>query len=104
MPPKRREFRFITALMLFFIIVSCTPATVSDTKPTGETIVIPDTLRFTFVNPLLTISTLSTRLIEIVFDGLIEFDDRFEPKPHLAESWERSKDLDVSYSAGGQIP
>lgn len=92
MPPKRREFRFITALMLLFIIASCTPATVSDTKPTGETIVIPDTLRFTFVNPLLTISTLSTRLIEIVFDGLIEFDDRFEPKPHLAESWERSQD------------
>jgi len=92
MPPKRREFRFITALMLLFVIVSYAPATVSDTKPTGETIVIPDTLRFTFVNPLLSISTLSTRLIEIVFDGLIEFDDRFEPKPHLAESWERSQD------------
>ncbi|MBI3812477.1 MAG: peptide-binding protein [Nitrospirae bacterium] len=37
-------------------------------------------------------TTLSTRLLEIIFDGLIEVDDRFEAKPRLAESWEHSQD------------
>jgi peptide/nickel transport system substrate-binding protein len=41
---------------------------------------------------LLTETTLSARLSEIVFDGLIQLDDQIEAKPHLAETWERSID------------
>ncbi len=64
--------------------------------PSGER-TASDTLRISeyqkpsFINPLLTSATVSARLSEIIFDGLIQLDEQFVAQPHLARSWERSE-------------
>ena len=92
MPREIRRFLFIPILVFIVASVSCQSTSATDEKATGDMLVVPDTEKFAFLNPLLTTTTLSARLIDIVFDGLIKLDDRFEPKPQLAESWERPVD------------
>jgi len=89
---KRGRFFFVPAIFLFAVIILSRSALLAQDTITGDALVLPDIERFSFINPLLTTTTLSTRLLEIVFDGLIGLDDQFEAKPRLAESWERSQD------------
>jgi peptide/nickel transport system substrate-binding protein len=89
---KRSMPFFVFALLLLTAGVSCTSSPAPQMKPTGDTLVIPEYQKPAPINPLLTETTLSARLSEIVFDGLIQLDEHFEAKPHLAESWERSDD------------
>jgi peptide/nickel transport system substrate-binding protein len=44
------------------------------------------------INPVLTTSSMSARIADIVFDGLVRLNEQFEPEPHLAESWGGSAD------------
>ncbi|MBI3609404.1 MAG: peptide-binding protein [Nitrospirae bacterium] len=89
---ERSRPLFIFALFFFAANISCNHTLPSNEQTTGDALIIPEYQKPAFVNPLLTETTLSARLSEIIFDGLIQVDERFEPKPHLAESWERSKD------------
>lgn len=92
MRQKRNRFFFIPVLLLFAAVASCKPIQSTQNKATGDSLIISDNQKFAVINPLLTATTSSTRLVEIIFDGLVELDDRFEVKPRLAESWERSAD------------
>lgn len=87
---KQKKLFFI--LLIFALSASCTLPSKSKEKPSGDILIVPEYQRPAFVNPLLTETTLSARLSEIVFDGLIQLDEHFEAKPHLAETWERSID------------
>jgi len=58
----------------------------------GDTLIIGDFVKPTIINPILTHSSISASLKGIVFDGLIKLNDKMEPVPHLALSWENSPD------------
>jgi len=83
---------FLLFCLFFTINTSCKPPHSSDTKAAGDTLVVPDIEKLALINLLLTSTTLSARLSEILFAGLVKVDDRFEPKPHLAQAWETSAD------------
>ncbi len=82
----------ILALLFFSADISCAPSQHSSEATPGDTLVVLDQQKLAPIHPILTASTLSANLTDIIFDGLIKLDDGFEPKPHLAESWERSAD------------
>jgi peptide/nickel transport system substrate-binding protein len=92
MPRARDTVCFILILIFIAGAVSCKPTQSPGNKTTGDILVVPDIEKLALINPLLTSTTLSARLSEILFDDLFEFDDRFEPKPHLAQAWETSAD------------
>jgi len=58
----------------------------------GNSFIIGDFIEPTFINPILTHSSISAMLKGIIFDGLIKLDEKMEPVPHLALSWENSPD------------
>jgi peptide/nickel transport system substrate-binding protein len=92
MPQARKTFCFILILVFIAGAVSCKPTQSPENKITGDSLIVPDIEKLALINPLLTSTTLSSRLSEILFDGLVQIDDRFEPKPHLAQAWETSAD------------
>ena len=58
----------------------------------GGSLIIGDFVEPTIINPVLTHSSISASLKGIIFDGLIKLNDKMEPVPHLALSWENSPD------------
>jgi peptide/nickel transport system substrate-binding protein len=58
----------------------------------GDTLIIGDFVEPTFINPILTHTSITASLKRIIFDGLIKLNDKMEPVPHLAHSWEYSPD------------
>jgi peptide/nickel transport system substrate-binding protein len=58
----------------------------------GDSLIIGDFVEPAFINPILTHSSISAALKRVVFDGLIKLDDKMEPNPHLALSWNNSPD------------
>lgn len=90
---SRREGKFfVLVLLLSALSLSCDSLHSSEDIKSGDTLVIPEYQKPGYISPLLTSSTLSARLSEIVFDGLVQLDEHFEVKPHLAQSWSRSDD------------
>jgi peptide/nickel transport system substrate-binding protein len=83
---------FVFILFIIAGAVSCQRTQPNEKEPAGDVLILPTIEKLASINPLLTSTTLSARLSEIIFDGLIRLDDRFEVKPHLAESWEQSGD------------
>lgn len=92
MPQRETAIFFVFTLLVSVTAISCNLFQSPEKKETGDTLIIPEYQKIAFINPLITSTTLSARLSEIIFDGLIRVDDHFEVKPHIAESWERSQD------------
>ena len=90
--PQKIGKLFILALLFFSADISCAPSWPSSEATAGDTLVVLEQQKLAPIHPILTATTLSVNLADIIFDGLIKLDDGFEPKPHLAESWERSAD------------
>ncbi len=44
------------------------------------------------INPILVNETISATLMDMIFNGLVRLNDKFEPVPDLAESWDISGD------------
>jgi peptide/nickel transport system substrate-binding protein len=61
-------------------------------KPHGDNLLIGSFVEPTIINPILTHSSISAMLKGIIFDGLIKLNEKMEPVPHLALSWENSPD------------
>ncbi len=59
-------------------------------KSYGDSLIIGEFVEPTSINPILTHSSISATLKRIIFDGLVKLNDRMEPNPHLALSWEKS--------------
>lgn len=79
-------------ITLLFLIIIIYPVLYSCAKkedsPYGDTIYIAEYQNPSIINPILTSSTISIDLAEIIFDSLIKFNEKLEAKPHLASSWE----------------
>jgi len=69
-----------------------TPARSDHQETQGDRLVIGSFVEPTIINPILTHSSISAMLKGIVFDGLIKLNEKMEPVPHLALSWENSTD------------
>ena len=76
---------YIIPLLLIIIFYSCTRP---EQRPYGDSLYVADYQTPSIINPILTIGTISSFLAEIIFDGLIRFDEDLEAKPNLASSWE----------------
>jgi peptide/nickel transport system substrate-binding protein len=61
-------------------------------KEHGDTLVIGDFVKPSPINPILTRSTISAMLKDIIFDGLIKVSEKLEVQPNLALSWNNSGD------------
>lgn len=90
--PQKKVMLLLFALLFFSADISCAPSRQASDSTPGDTLVILEQQKLAPIHPILTATTLSADLTDIIFDGLIKLDDGFEPKPHLAESWERSTD------------
>lgn len=61
-------------------------------KDYGDDLIVTFPGKPSIINPLLTTSTVSAVIMDIIFDGLITFDESFRPQAHLAKSWKQSSD------------
>jgi peptide/nickel transport system substrate-binding protein len=91
MPPERDKLLVLT-LIFASLFISCTLSQPSTEITPGDTLVVLEQAKLAPIHPILTSTTPSANLSDIIFDSLIQLDEQFEPKPHLAESWERSRD------------
>jgi peptide/nickel transport system substrate-binding protein len=83
----------ISALILGAAL--CVPAHAapkSDGRPDGGTLNYSEFGRTATVDPITSNETISLRITELVFNGLVGIDEKQEIVPELAERWEISKD------------
>jgi peptide/nickel transport system substrate-binding protein len=87
------KFKFLILVAFPLLLIPTHVLSKTDTRKTrGDTLVIGDIFKPTIINPILTHSSISAVLKRIIFDGLIKLNDKMEPVPHLALSWENSAD------------
>jgi len=87
------RFILIVPIGLFLSLIPSLLFSKSDHQETrGNSFIIGDFIEPTFINPILTHSSISAMLKGIIFDGLIKLNEKMEPVPHLAFSWENSLD------------
>lgn len=79
-PPRR----FAVLVLLIFAVASTIPARAA---PAGGTLRIGIDVDAGTLDPRLANDTTARRVIEQVYDGLIELDAQLQPRPALAESW-----------------
>jgi peptide/nickel transport system substrate-binding protein len=87
------EKRLILSLITSFLlaIVGCQqPA--SPGLPATQSLTIPVFQPLSSYDPLIADTTMSARLSELIFDGLVRLDNTLQVQPHLAASWELSDD------------
>jgi peptide/nickel transport system substrate-binding protein len=80
----------IAFALLLIPFLLCSNSNPRETQ--GDSLIIGDFIEPAFINPILTHSSISAALNRIVFDGLVKLNDKMEPGPHLARSWENSPD------------
>lgn len=78
--------------LLSLVVSACNQILPENQKTKGDTLVISDYQKPGYINPILTSTTLSARLSELVFDGLVRIDEHLEAKPNLALKWDLSED------------
>ena len=83
MPDLRARF----VVVLLILSVAAAPAVPAGAAPAGGTLRIGIDVDAGTLDPRLANDTTARRVIEQVFDGLVELDPRLRPQPALAESW-----------------
>src|SRR3989338_2564319 len=79
-------------LTAYLLILSCQIDKLPEKKFYGDTIVVGWIQRFSSISPVLSVSSVSSELESIIFDGLIKIDEKGEPQPNLVSSWNVSGD------------
>lgn len=82
----------ICSLAIVFLIAGCNNNGGIKDKSYGDSLTIVTYHAPVDINPLTTVSGISAILLETIFDGLVRLDQNLELRPHLATSWETSKD------------
>ncbi|MEK6590871.1 MAG: ABC transporter substrate-binding protein, partial [Nitrospinota bacterium] len=81
------------SLFLFLVfLISCQINNPHEKRSYGDTIIIGEFKKFSLINPVLSVSSVTSHLESIIFDGLIKVDEKGEPKPNLADTWKVSED------------
>ena len=82
----------IFSLTIVFLIAGCNNNGGIKDKSYGDSLTIVTYHAPVDISPLTAVSGISAILLETIFDGLIKLDQNLELRPHLAASWETSKD------------
>jgi peptide/nickel transport system substrate-binding protein len=85
---KRFIFYCLLLTAYCLLLLSCQPDKPLNKKSFGDTIIAGDFRKLSSINPVLSVSSVSSELDSIIFDGLIKIDEKGEPQPNLAASWE----------------
>ncbi len=88
-------FRFKLFLFLLLSILLLPSQTFSERqwqKEHGDTLVIGDFGKPSLINPILTRSTITAMLQDIIFNGLINVSENLEVQPNIALFWNNSRD------------
>src|SRR5882672_3564054 len=83
------------AVLTLGTVALCVPARAApknDGRPDGGTLNYSEFGRTATVDPITSNETISLRITELVFNGLVGIDEKQEIVPELAERWEISKD------------
>ena len=56
------------------------------------------------LNPILSADTTSSSINNLVFDGLIDLDDKLEYRPRLASSWTQFEEAYLAFNEDGGFP
>ncbi len=87
------KFTFLTLIAFSLLLLPTHVFSKANHQKTfGDSLIIGDIVEPTIINPILTHSGISAVLKRIIFDGLIKLNDKMEPVPNLALSWENSPD------------
>ena len=89
---KSPFYAYCLLLTACLLILSCQPNKPPEKKSYGDTIVAASFHGFSSINPVTSVSSVSSELESVIFDGLIKIAGNGEPKPNLASSWNISKD------------
>jgi len=82
----------ITIFLALFQVPTLVFSNPNAAKTYGDSLIIGHFLEPTIINPILTHTSISASLKRIIFNGLIKLNEKMEPHPHLALSWENSRD------------
>jgi peptide/nickel transport system substrate-binding protein len=87
--------QILTSAVLCAATALCIPAHAApkaDGRPDGGVLNYSEYGRTATLDPITSNETISLRITELVFNGLVGIDEKQEIVPELAESWEASKD------------
>ncbi len=84
--------RILLGLALGVFLLGCDKTTPHLEKSYGDTLAIVTYHAPTGINPLTSVSGISSLLTEVLFDGLVRIDEKLEARPSLASSWQTSDD------------
>src|SRR3990172_1745949 len=82
----------ICSLAIGFLITGCNNNGGIKDKSYGDSLTIVTYHAPEDINPLTAVGGISAMLLETIFDGLVRLDHGLELRPHLATTWETSKD------------
>src|SRR6266536_5184800 len=94
-PSKGRMKPILTIAVLGAASALCVPAHAApkaDGRPDGGVLNYSEYGRTATLDPITSNETISLRITELVFNGLVGIDEKQEIVPELAERWEASKD------------
>ena len=80
----------LLSLIVGMGFLGCDQAPPLQKKPYGDSLVIITYHPPTGINPLTSVSGISSQLVDVVFDGLVRIDEDLEATPSLASSWQIS--------------
>src|SRR3979490_134044 len=86
---------FIATVLGLGAMALCMPAHAApknDGRPDGGVLNYSEYGRTATLDPITSNETISLRITELVFNGLVGIDEKQEIVPELAERWEASKD------------
>ncbi|TMH85265.1 MAG: hypothetical protein E6H44_13785, partial [Betaproteobacteria bacterium] len=84
--------KLIATIAVLTLCLSAQAAPKSDGRPDGGVLNYSEYGRTATLDPITSNETISLRITELVFNGLVGIDEKQEIVPELAERWEASKD------------
>lgn len=82
----------ICSLAIGFLIAGCNNNGGIKERPYGDSLTIVTYHAPVDISPLIAVSGISAMLLDTIFDGLVRLDKDLKLRPHLATTWETSKD------------
>src|SRR4030067_1507926 len=80
----------LLSLIVGMGFLGCDQAPLLPQKSYGDSLIIITYHPPTSINPLTSISGISSQIVDVVFDGLVRIDEHLEARPALASSWQIS--------------
>ena len=89
---KKFPFPAFCLLITAYLVISCHADSPAEKKSYGDAIVEGWFQGFSEINPVISVSSVSSELEPVIFDGLIKIDEKGETHPNLVSSWNVAED------------